>query len=103
MVLVVVLLGFGLLYESPFASFEVSEKKSVVSELKETGDKSSKPEVYKMNYGEGFVHSLYVAALQRPEPKAHDTQTKLFVILETIFAPLQAALLALAIRRKFMR
>lgn len=56
-----------------------------------------------MSWGEGFVHSLYVAALQRPEPKAHDTRTKLFVILETIFALLQAALLALAIRRKFMR
>ena len=47
--------------------------------------------------------SLGVASFQRPEPNAADTLTKLLVTLETILAPLQAALLALAIRRKFMR
>lgn len=56
-----------------------------------------------MNGCDAVVHSLYVSALQRPDPKPADALTKLFVILQTIFAPLQAALLALAIRRKFMR
>jgi hypothetical protein len=86
-VLICLLFLFGVFYDSPFATFEAAVKS----------------EVYKMNNLEGFVHSLYVAALQRPEPKAAGTLTKLFVILETIFAPVQAALLALAIRRKFMR
>ena len=58
---------------------------------------------YNMTNGEGYIHSLAVASFQRPEPKPADILTKGFVVLETIFAPLQAALLALAIRRKFMR
>lgn len=47
--------------------------------------------------------STSFASFQRPDPKAADVLTKLLVTLETILAPLQAALLALAIRRKFMR
>jgi hypothetical protein len=95
-VLFVILFGFGLLFESPWASFEPTGK-SITESATET------KEVYKMNNGEGIVHSLSVATFQRPEPKAHDTLTKLFVVLEIILAPLQAASLALAIRRKFMR
>jgi hypothetical protein len=109
LVLIGVLFFFGLFYNSPFANFELAEIRqentqnldfSIQQTETPTGEK---PKFQKMNNLEGFVHSLYVAALQRPEPKAADTLTRLFVILETIFAPLQAALLALAIRRKFMR
>jgi hypothetical protein len=85
LVLLGVILFFGLLYASPLSTFDYGGT------------------FHNMKLGEGLVHSLYVAAFQRPEPKAGDTLTKAFVILETIFAPLQAALLALAIRRKFMR
>ena len=60
-------------------------------------------ELYNMTGGEGYIHSLAVASFQRPEPKPADILTKGIVVLETILAPLQAALLALAIRRKFMR
>ena len=105
-VLLGILVLFGVFYNSPFASFELPEKKeadtAVIQEI-EKRTEPKPPQFYKMNNLEGFVHSLYVAAIQRPEPKAVDTTTRLFVILETIFAPLQAALLALAIRRKFMR
>jgi hypothetical protein len=52
---------------------------------------------------DGIVHSLGVASFQRPEPKPKDVVTKFLVTLETILAPLQAALPALAIRRKFIR
>jgi hypothetical protein len=50
-------------------------------------------------------YSLNVMAFQKPEPKpANDSWlTRLVVTLQTILGPLQAALLALAIRRKFMR
>lgn len=57
-----------------------------------------------LSFGEGVVHSLTTATLQsvdyrKPTTKKGETA----VILEKIFAPLQAALLALALRRKFMR
>lgn len=101
-VLILILIGFGLFYESPFASFEMIDKKPSDAQT-QTANNTEPPKVYKMNYGEGFVHSLSVATFQRPEPKAYGFWTKLFVALEVILAPLQAALLALAIRRKFMR
>ncbi len=50
-----------------------------------------------------FGYSLQVMALQKPEPRPFDALTYFFYGIETIFAPVQAALLALAIRRKFMR
>lgn len=86
LVLLAVILFFGALYASPLSTFDYGAD-----------------QFRWMFKGEGLVHSLSVAAFQRPEPKAADTLTKFFIILETIFAPLQAALLALAIRRKFMR
>lgn len=50
-----------------------------------------------------FVYSVETASLQKPEPRPTTTLARFFVGLETILAPLQAALLALAIRRKYMR
>lgn len=50
-----------------------------------------------------FTYSLGVMSLQRPEPKPVTGTAQTLVTLETILGPLQAALLALAIRRKFMR
>ena len=50
-----------------------------------------------------LVYSLETASLQKPEPRPVTALARFFVGLETILAPLQAALLALAIRRKYMR
>ncbi len=52
---------------------------------------------------DALVYSASVMALQKPEPMPANKRAKSFVLFETIFGPLQAALLALAIRRKFMR
>jgi hypothetical protein len=50
------------------------------------------------------VQSLTTATLQNVEyRKPLTVWGEIWIILEKIFAPLQAALLALAIRRKFMR
>jgi hypothetical protein len=49
-----------------------------------------------------FTYSLQVMTLQRPD-KPVGVLTPLLVGFETILGPVQAALLALAIRRKFMR
>lgn len=56
-----------------------------------------------LEFGKSFGYSLLVMTLQRPEPRPYDWITYLLYGLETILAPVQAALLALAIRRKFMR
>ncbi|MFY9611034.1 MAG: hypothetical protein WAU45_20785 [Blastocatellia bacterium] len=50
-----------------------------------------------------WTYSLAVMSLQKPEPKPLTGTAQTLVLLETILGPVQAALLALAIRRKFMR
>jgi hypothetical protein len=50
-----------------------------------------------------FTYSLGVMSLQKPDPKPVTVAAQTLVIIETIFCPIQAALLALAIRRRFMR
>jgi hypothetical protein len=106
-VLLCLLFGFGVLFSLPISKFDYGEKKTETSNevieqaIFETASNSER--FRSMNLGEGIIHSLSVATFQRPEPKPADNLTKLFIVLEVIFAPLQAALLALAIRRKFMR
>lgn len=56
-----------------------------------------------LEFGKSFGYSLLVMTLQRPEPRPFSGFTLFLYGMETILAPLQAALLALAIRRKFMR
>ena len=58
---------------------------------------------YLRRFAETLVYSFNVAALQKPEPLPGGIFAKIFVLLETFLGPLQAALLALAIRRRFMR
>jgi hypothetical protein len=50
-----------------------------------------------------LTYSLAVMSLQRPEPKPMTAAAHALVTIESILGPVQAALLALAIRRKFMR
>lgn len=52
---------------------------------------------------DALLYSAGVMALQKPEPTPANKRAKLLVLVETIFGPFQTALLALAIRRKFMR
>lgn len=50
-----------------------------------------------------LMYSAGVMTLQKPEPRPATRPAQTVVLLETILGPVQAALLALAIRRKFMR
>lgn len=50
-----------------------------------------------------LTYSLGVMTLQKPDPKPATAAAQTIVLFETILGPVQAALLALAIRRKFMR
>jgi uncharacterized protein YjbI with pentapeptide repeats len=61
------------------------------------------PSPIRLTPGEALLYSANVMALQKPEPMPANKRAKFFVLFETILGPLQGALLALAIRRKFMR
>ncbi len=52
---------------------------------------------------EAYLYSFEVGLLQKPEPKPLTTIARLLVLLQTLLTPVQAALLALAVRRRFMR
>lgn len=82
--LIVIWLGFGFLYYR-FGEFGINERK-ILDELHQA-----------------ISYSLLVMTLQRPEPRPLSTVTQVLYGVETILSPLQATLLALAIRRKFMR
>ncbi len=55
-----------------------------------------------LRFSRALTYSAGVVTLQKPEPRPASTAAQTFVLLETILGPVQAALLALAIRRKFM-
>jgi len=50
-----------------------------------------------------LAYSLEVMTLQQPEPRPATSPGRFAVLAERIIGPIQAALLALAIRRRFMR
>jgi hypothetical protein len=56
-----------------------------------------------LEFTRALTYSLAVMSLQRPEPRPLTNWAQTLVTLETILGPVQAPLLALAIRRKFMR
>ena len=98
-VLLGILLLSALLYTRVgFARWEpkvASESDAVVAKRDEVGAplKSSR----------ALPYSAGVMTFQKPEPRPATTAAQTVVLLETILGPVQAALLALAIRRKFMR
>ena len=56
-----------------------------------------------LRWPRALTYSLGVMTLQKPEPRPATNAAQSLVMIETILGPVQAALLALAIRRKFMR
>jgi len=56
-----------------------------------------------LKFSRALIYSAGVMTLQKPEPRPATTAAQTVVLLETILGPVQVALLALAIRRKFMR
>jgi hypothetical protein len=56
-----------------------------------------------LDYRDSFIYSLRTGTLQKPDPQPTTKFAKILVATESIVVPLQAALLALAIRRRFMR
>lgn len=56
-----------------------------------------------LKFARALTYSAAVMTFQRPEPRPATTAAQTIVLFETVLGPVQAALLALAIRRKFMR
>lgn len=92
-VLVSILAGFTLYYHSTF--FSICPKNVA---------NSSECVIRALEWSEAVHQSLMTATLQNVEYRKTLTAGQdLVLLLEKILAPLQAALLALAIKRKFMR
>jgi uncharacterized protein YjbI with pentapeptide repeats len=98
-----VLLGiwilFGLLYTRVgFVQWEpkmASEPDAVAAKRDQIGAP--------LEFRRALAYSAGIMTLQKPEPHPATTLAEAIVFLETILGPVQGALLALAIRRKFMR
>ncbi len=96
------LLVFSFLYtQVGFENKAASEVTPIVQEMMPTSPPPK--ELPLPAFRDGLTYALSAALFQRPEPKAYTFWAKTCVSLEMIFVPLQAALLALAIRRRFMR
>jgi len=97
------LLGIWLLFALLFThvGFVTSEKYSASdSEVTESNYQAwAKP----LTFSRAATYTPAVMTLQKPEPKPQTNAAQTAVLLATILGPLQAALLALAVRRKFIR
>lgn len=63
----------------------------------------SYPSGTSLSISQAILYSLEVGALQNPEPEPITYLARYTVLAETIIVPFQVALLALAIRRRFIR
>jgi|GEM_PF-596675 len=100
-VLIVIWLLFATIYWRAADESWWQPKQTAI--LSSTNSNSSLPNPKTLTAGEAFLYSAGVMALQKPDPAPANKRAKFFVLVQTILGPIQAALLALAIRRKFMR
>jgi hypothetical protein len=99
MVLLGIWLLFGLLYtQVGFARWE-PRLASEADILTATRDSVGTP----IQVGRALTYSAGVMTFQKPEPRPTTTAAQALALFEPILGPVQAALLALAIRRKFRR
>jgi hypothetical protein len=97
--LMVIWLGFALLYSCVgFARWDSKPSSETEYQLVRR-DEMGQPLPLKS----ALTYSIGVMSLQKPDPKPATNTAYALVVFETILGPVQAALLALAIRRKFMR
>ncbi|MEK6325790.1 MAG: pentapeptide repeat-containing protein [Acidobacteriota bacterium] len=87
----------GFVQQPPKASNEGASPATAATMTIE--DKIGQP----LEFSRALTYSLAVMSLQKPDPRPLTNWAHALVTLETILGPVQAALLALAIRRKFMR
>lgn len=99
----IVLLGIWLLFAVGFTrvGFVVSDKNS----LNNLDVTQSKHETWgaPLKFPRALTYTAGVMTFQKPEPRPQTNTAHALVLLATVLGPLQGALLALAIRRKFIR
>jgi hypothetical protein len=98
----VCLLGIWLLFAVIFTQvgfFESGKNSSDKEQTQPTYETWGRP----LSVPRALTYTVGVITLQKPEPKPQTTTAQAAVLLATILGPLQGALLALAIRRKFIR
>jgi uncharacterized protein YjbI with pentapeptide repeats len=102
LVFIAILLVFATLYRLPTpircASPEVADTRACI-EWTTTADNKD----FFNSFFNSAVYTIEAMTLQKPEPRPKSSAARLAVTLCTILGPLQGALLALAVRRKFMR
>jgi hypothetical protein len=78
-----------------------------ITQTAQAAEKSSpvtpNKEPKRLGWDEAARYSINVSILQKPDPKPQSSLAKWLVIIQTVIGPAQAALLALALRRRFMR
>jgi uncharacterized protein YjbI with pentapeptide repeats len=96
-----VLIGVWLLFAWLYTQvgFIQPESNPVSGSVAANGVEAGKP----LGLNQALIYSLGVMSLQKPDPRPLTNSAHTLVALQTISGPLQAALLALALRRKFMR
>lgn len=99
----VVLLGVLLLFAALYTRVGFVRWESRISSEREAAAASRDEVGEPLRWQRALIYSLGVMTLQKPEPRPATNTAQGLVMLETILGPVQAALLALAIRRKFMR
>jgi hypothetical protein len=108
LVILIVLFTFG--YASSFSRFVNSNRQAVTTEKnadeidKQMAAFAKEANEYRLlDFPEALFYSLRVGSFQRPEPQPANNFARGLVAVETILVPLQGALLAFAIRRRFMQ
>lgn len=101
-----VLLGIWLLFAILYANSDETWWKvsptspAATSQISATSSSQNRTD---MQFSDALVYSAAVMMLQKPEPLPANKRAKVLVLFQTALGPLQIALLALAIRRRFMR
>lgn len=99
----VVLVGMLLLFAALYTQVGFVRWETRVANEQEAAEARRDEVGAPLHWGRALTYSLGVMTLQKPEPRPATSVAQALVMVETILGPVQAALLALAIRRKFMR
>jgi hypothetical protein len=98
-----VLLGIWLIAGFAYTRVGFAPRESKLASERDLASSKREEVDAPQKFSRALTYSAGVMTLQKPEPRPATTAAQTVVLLETILGPVQAALLALAIRRKFMR
>jgi hypothetical protein len=98
-----VLAGIWILFALLYTQVGFVRWEPKIDNLVQARAASSAAWIQPLRLTEALGYSAAVMTLQKPEPRPSSLTAKNLVLLESLLGPVQAALLALAVRRRFMR